>query len=922
MANSRFGPRLTTGLLLFLATLVVVLGWQGFARKLDSFQPVGIEARFDGEYWTVQRIDPKLELNLASGSRIYLVDGEGPAAGSNLAARLRAHPSATLVTQRGDRVESLSYLRPPLAVDIPYLILAFIGIGYFVIGLFTLWRSPDGRLFFLWTLASSVLYVFSPVYPADSLTSWVYLGDAIARLLLPPLTLHLFASIAAPARRRARRWLPFAYLPGLVLLALEVDLALFGGKFLFGPPTASSLRALDRFELFHLIAISALAVAVLIRRLAADQAWEEHRQLLWLAVGAAAGYGPFFLLYGLPSVLGARLPSTISTLAVLPLACVPLAFAYAILRYRLWDLGLIVRNGFTYTVTLVTGLIGYSLLDLVVRRAVPEHFSHTRDFATFVGGLLIAGLIVPTHRGVSSVLERFHYGALHGRRRRLARLGQELLRERSLDRLVESLLAEVGNALDLDRVNLLLAQGPALVPVRPEPSLPPLLALDAFDESVWGESFEVLHQDARLPGQQETPAGRAFRVGYRYVFPLEVRESRIGLVLAGLHQGGEPLNSEDVDLVRSLLDQAALAIENARLIDQVQRQLEQVSALERHTEGILESSPAGIVVLDADQRIVSSNLAFAALAARSRPSLLGERLERVLPIESLPEHAQDTRVLTVERGGESHHLHLSIAPLLHDEASGRRVVVLQDVTERIALERALREKDRLASLGVLAAGVAHEVNTPLTGISSYAQLLLSETEESDPRHALLKKVERQTFRASRIVNGLLDLARRPSGDRRPVDVAELLGDTADLLRERMSAKGIRLSWQPPGSSIRVLGNEGELQQVFTNLSMNAIDAMAAMGGGTLSLSVQVLDGTAIATIADDGPGIAAADLARIFEPFYTTKQGRDGTGLGLAISYSIAEQHGGRIRVASELGRGSRFSVELPLAAEPTAPPE
>jgi signal transduction histidine kinase len=235
------------------------------------------------------------------------------------------------------------------------------------------------------------------------------------------------------------------------------------------------------------------------------------------------------------------------------------------------------------------------------------------------------------------------------------------------------------------------------------------------------------------------------------------------------------------------------------------------------------------------------------------------------------------------------------------------------------MENALKEKDRLAALGVLAAGVAHEVNTPLTGISSYAQILLAETAPDDPRRALLEKVEKQTFRASRIVSNLLDFARRPGRERVRVELGGLLAETVELLRERLTARSIRVELTATDDpSLVVDGSPGELQQVFTNLVMNSIDALAPHGGGRIRLTASLGAGQALVQVEDDGPGIPTEMLPAIFEPFVTTKQGNGGTGLGLSISRGIVEQHGGTISVEN-LAPGCRFTVRLPLAVESPA---
>ncbi len=937
--------RLAVLALLVATAGLAALGARGFQQKLESFQPLGFVAVAAGDNWEVRSVDPSVDSHLEPGDRIVLVNGAEVGRVPHLADLLRESPDAELVVLRHERLETIAYHRPGLDLDAPYLILALIGCAYLAIGLFIIWRSgatAGGPLFYLWCLVSAVLYVFSPVFPPDGLGRWIFFCDEAARLLLPPLTLHLFLSIPRPAATERRRWLPFLYLPAAVLTLFQADLVWMNGSYLVGAPSAPLLRVLDRVELSHLLLFAALAVVVLARRLSVLRDWEQQRQLLWLLVGMAAGYLPFFLFHGLPVLVGLELPESLSTLAVLPLACVPFAFAWAVLRYRLWDLGIMVRNGLSYTLTLIFGLTTFSLIDLAVRRALPVDLGLARDLLTFIGGIVAVGVVVPAHRGIHGALERLQYGRAFGHRRGLQRVAQELLQERDLDRLCQALLTAVEEALDLERSNLLLLQGPALVPLRPHPGIPRATALATLRDGLWEGDFETLSAIG-LPGESATAEQQLYVAGYRYAFPLLVRGHQIGLALTSLRRDRLPLSSEDIEIVRALLDQAALAIENAQLLDQVQRQLARVTSLQRHNEEILESSPAGIVVLDADGSVASANLSFAAIAGCARGEILGRKLLDLFPLEALPEPGSGMRQLSFQdAAGAARHLQVSAAPLaaddlgddLGDEHRGHRVVIVQDVTERVAMERALREQDRLASLGVLAAGVAHEVNTPLTGISSYAQMLLADTDASDPRRELLQKVERQTFRASRIVNGLLEFARKRDHESGPVALPALLQETVDLLRERLAARAVLVEWRLAAETPTVSGSEGELQQVFTNLLLNALDA-APEQGGRIVIAIDPLPGPrpgpardpatagpaelVRVRIEDNGSGIEAQHLARVFEPFYTTKTGKGGTGLGLAISRSIIEQHGGSIRVESR-GKdlGCRFEVELPATADDT----
>jgi hypothetical protein len=230
------------------------------------------------------------------------------------------------------------------------------------------------------------------------------------------------------------------------------------------------------------------------------------------------------------------------------------------------------------------------------------------------------------------------------------------------------------------------------------------------------------------------------------------------------------------------------------------------------------------------------------------------------------------------------------------------------------MEHTLKEQERLASLGMLAAGVAHEVNTPITGISSYAQMLLADTPLGDPRRELLEKVERQTFRASRIVNNLLEFSRNRKQDQRVLRLDKVIDESIDILDDKLDRSAVILRKNFPAHPVTVLGGEGELQQVVTNLISNAIDAIGASEGRIVLTVEENLDQSrARILVEDDGPGIAEDELERIFQPFYSTKLASGGTGLGLSISYQIVRRHGGHLTATSTPNAGSCFTVDLPL---------
>jgi signal transduction histidine kinase len=240
---------------------------------------------------------------------------------------------------------------------------------------------------------------------------------------------------------------------------------------------------------------------------------------------------------------------------------------------------------------------------------------------------------------------------------------------------------------------------------------------------------------------------------------------------------------------------------------------------------------------------------------------------------------------------------------------------MDDITERVDLESQLSQADKLSSIGLLAAGVAHEVNTPLAVISSYAQMLSKQLQGDPQKSALLEKVTRQTFRASEIVNNLLNFSRTSGTEFTEIDINKIITDTMALLDHQFKTTKIKVQGELAGHLPRIEGNAGRLQQVFLNLFLNARDAMPQ--GGVLRVATSNGDGVSV-SVSDTGSGIAQEHIQRIYDPFFTTKstarEGQQkGTGLGLSVTYGIIQEHAGKIRVESHPGEGTTFYLDFPL---------
>jgi hypothetical protein len=394
----------------------------------------------------------------------------------------------------------------------------------------------------------------------------------------------------------------------------------------------------------------------------------------------------------------------------------------------------------------------------------------------------------------------------------------------------------------------------------------------------------------------------------------------------GRKDGLDPLNSEEVDTLKTLAAQAATAIVNGRLFRSLHEKAEELRGLKEYNENILESLDSGIVVLDLEGKVARWNRAIEALLGRERREALGQPLDAVLPetfLEALRgalvlgDHEEIAHIYKLHlpsADGRSLIVNVSVAPF--QAAPGERhgtILILDDVTARVRLEEQLQHTEKMASVGLLAAGVAHEVNTPLAGISSYTQLLRGQLDEGDPRQQVLEKIEKQSFRAAKIINSLLNFSRSSGTEFERVDVNKALLDVLSLVEHQLEGSRIRLRRELTTGVPPVRGNENRVQQVFFNLILNARDAMPS--GGWLTLRTYADGDTVVVEIADTGHGIKREHLRRIYDPFFTTKGIGKGTGLGLSVSYGIVQELGGAIFVESAPGQGTTFQVALPALA-------
>jgi PAS domain S-box-containing protein len=360
----------------------------------------------------------------------------------------------------------------------------------------------------------------------------------------------------------------------------------------------------------------------------------------------------------------------------------------------------------------------------------------------------------------------------------------------------------------------------------------------------------------------------------------------------------------------------------------------QLRASESRLNGILQSAMDAIITVDDWQSVVLFNRAAETMFQRPAAEAIGQSIDQFIPQRFRGEHHKHIdafgrsgttsrkmgrlgTVMGLRAGGEEFPAEASISQITVD---GKKyfTVILRDISERQRIEQQLRQSERLAEVGTLAAGLAHEIGTPMNVILGRAEQLMRKADDDATRKGLAA-ITTQVERITKIMNQLLTFARRKPSERRAMNLGRTIDDCLEVLQERIRRAGIKVetTYETVLHPLFVHADPDQMSQVFLNLLINAVHAMP--DGGALRISLERADGHVQAVIADTGHGIPKEDLPKIFQPFFTTKEAGKGTGLGLTVVHNIVQEHGGSIAVDSAPGEGTTFTIMLPAGKQPAA---
>lgn len=878
--------------LTLIAIFVMVVSGTSLIRTVRSFYRLDFPVSWVEQGLVINEVpagSTAEAAGLETGDTVVEVEGLPISSLDDPAFFLAGGEEHALRVMRSDGSTSdLRFRSPPPAWNSVYLARTAVGFLGLACALFVVWgtRRREAATFLLLAVAALILgAVPNRIAAAELMLQVIRRGVGAA---LPFLIVRFFTIF--PERDRSMRLWDI-----LTLTAASASgaTAFFPDAEAWWPAVASLLRVLFVSSMIYTV------IFQIWRWRTAAREVRIRRQIEWAALGLFVGLAPFLVLVMIPRWIGIPF-EPFSWMAVIPISAIPLTWVAALKGYRLWDLEPISRDLLSATLVVVTGGFIFALTNHLLLRYTGG-LGSLRNLFAFATGVLLVVLLQPVRLRVERFLDQWLHQGRPAPRSLLTGASRELARVADPREVLVRLSETLTEGLEFDLVATYLRT-----------------AGDSF-ERITGEDF----LPERLPGKvAETDYPSQFEdslalLGYTVRVPLERVGIVHGLLYFGLRRGVFPLGTEGEEVVATFAAQAALALESARYLDDLRRKAEEYRILHTNTQRIIESSAAAILVCDATAHILSANRQAAGIFGREAVALVGLGLGAVveLPEEwggELPVHAVNTEARTFSDPPRRVILAVSVLELDSGSFNGR-VVVLQDVTELRDLQDRMREQERLAGLGRLASGLAHEINTPLTGISSFAQMLGKMTPDNDPRANVVSKLVDQSFRVSRIVSNLRAMVRDSADSRMVLDIGTVAVRAAQDAARSLGAED-RLEISEVSEPVMVWGSVGPLELAVGNIVRNAIEASPP--DGVVRFSVVNDANRAEIRVEDSGPGVPEDVGEKVFEPFFTTKTERGGTGLGLAITRDMIAQLGGEIGLENLEHGGACATIRLQLWQE------
>jgi two-component system NtrC family sensor kinase len=591
------------------------------------------------------------------------------------------------------------------------------------------------------------------------------------------------------------------------------------------------------------------------------------------------------------------------------------------MKHRFMSVGFLFQHGAAYAVTALIIIFFYSLVAFLSELFLLPLIGHASIIVTALAALALAIVYRPLVIGFEKVTDRLFFRGRYDYQKILRKISYEIASVIKLEQLAKLVVASFIETMRISEISFLLPEKER----EHFRSVP--LAIQRYKKIEIDSSSPIVAwlartRDILVRAEVEKDAevvDAMDRLGISVWVPIISQNRMIGIIALGDKLSGDDYSSEDLGLLTTLANQTAVALDNARLYDEV-------VTTKNYSEEILRSMTSGVLSTDIRGKIVTYNGMAEKITGRRTSEIMGRTCQEVWgPRGTITQAVENTlkerKYLNYETGLTSPERGLvpvALSSTILRDSQGKKMGALlsiQDLTEMKELEDKIRRADKLTALATMAASMAHEIKNPLSSMKVFAQLLPIKIDDPEYRRKLGEILPREIDRIDRIVESLLGFARATEPTYERTRIEDVLEENLHYFSSQAEAAGIKLK-KNYSLLPEIEVDRAQIAQVFSNLILNAIQAMPEGGEITVTTApgkkVEDLLQTVKIEIADTGPGIAEEMVKKLFDPFFTTKYG--GTGLGLTITHSIVDGHKGFIDVESKIGKGTRFTVTLPVS--------
>lgn len=813
------------------------------------------------------------------------------------------------------------YLLPPLVTFVANLILVLIvlrgtrrsftkwlfcalllSLGLWGLFLFAMRASPDVHHALPWDKAVAVTFYFSFV-------------------------LYYHFTLAYTKNSGQRRILSVAYLLLIFFIALaptnliieRMRVASYGYAPVIGPLTIP-------------VSLGSIFLMIgggynLIRRYIASLSQEERTHLVYLVIA---------IVFPLTGALLDAL-SDLPPMGIWGVLVFCFLSTVSIIKYHLLDIRIVVRKGLAFL--LVSAAIAIPYVGLIYVLSGIFRQTAILWWAQIIIVLLLAIILRPLYSQIQQFVDRAFYRDRYNYLRALERFSRETQSVTNLEELASTMIKLVKGALRVSSGYLLIfsehRHGFVAMSSAESNSLPSGVVLRGNSPLArWLEhNKEILSSDQLdiLPQLQSfslREKNYLQLMGAHLYVPIITREGRLsGILVLEEKLSQQSYSDEDRRLLTAVTNQMAIALENARLYQETRRSEEQLREREEEYRELAESITDIFFAMDEKLRYTYWNKASEEFTGVSTKDALGKHLHDIFPDIEGTKRAEQLYLKVLETKQPQHFINEYpmkgkdfVFEITAYPSKDGLSVLARDITERKQaeerekkLQQELSLSSRLASIGQLAAGVAHEINNPLTTILGFSQRVLRKSTDARIRQDL-QKVYEEACRTAKVVENLRTFARHSEPKKELVNINDILQKTLEMRAYELKTGNIEVITDITPGLPQLMVDSQQLQQVFLNIIMNAEQAMSETNrGGKLVIEAQASEGCIRITFTDNGPGVPKENLHKLFDPFFTTRGEKGGTGLGLSICHGIVAEHGGKIYAKSKLEKGTTFFIELPL---------